>query len=66
MKGKRINKNCNSCEAQLNTWDMRLSKTLAYKYPVCEKCIGREYDLEISELRNKMEHYYDIRPCIGI
>lgn len=50
-KGKKIDEYCNSCGEQLNTWDARISKALAYKYPVCEKCIAKEYDREVDELR---------------
>ena len=39
-KIKWLDEYCNSCSEQLNTWDKRLSNTLAYKYPVCEKCIA--------------------------
>ena len=41
---KWLDKECNSCGARLNSWDARISKTLAYKYPCCEKCIAKEYD----------------------
>ncbi|EOS41558.1 hypothetical protein C808_00064 [Lachnospiraceae bacterium M18-1] len=38
-KARMTDKYCNICGEQLNTWDIRLSKTLAYKIPVCEECI---------------------------
>jgi hypothetical protein len=63
---KWLDKNCNSCGAQLNSWDARLSKALAYKYQVCEKCIAKEYDMEVDALRNKMEDFFGMRPCQGI
>lgn len=63
---KYMDKNCNICENQLNTWDTRLSKTLAYKYPICECCIAKEYDMDIEALRDKMENFYGMRPCMGI
>ena len=59
-------KECHLCNAKLNTWDMKLSKVLAYKIPVCEKCIANEYDMDVDVLRDRMEGYFDIRPCIGI
>lgn len=65
-KVKLLDKYCNCCEGQLNTWDAKLSKALAYKNPVCEKCIAKEYDMEVDALRNKMEDFFGIRPCIGI
>lgn len=65
-KVKYIDKCCNICNVQLNTWDARLSKTLAYKNPVCEKCIAKEYDMELDDLRSKMEDVFGMRPCMGI
>lgn len=66
MKARLTDKYCNVCNNQLNTWDTRLSKTLAYKTPVCEKCIAKEYDMDIEALRDKMEHFFGMRPCQGI
>lgn len=57
---------CNKCERRLNSWDIRLSKTLAYKIPVCERCIADEYDMDVEQLRTKMESFYGIRPCVGV
>jgi NAD-dependent SIR2 family protein deacetylase len=65
-KVKWLDKYCNSCGGQLNSWDARISKSLAYKNPVCEKCIAKEYDIEIDELRDKMENFFGMRPCQGI
>lgn len=65
-KARLTDKDCNMCGIQLNTWDIRLSKTLAYKKPVCEKCIAKEYDMDIDVLRDKMEHFSGMRPCQGI
>lgn len=47
-------------------WDARLSKTLAYKIPVCEKCIAKEYDMDVNALRDRMEDFFGMRPCQGI
>lgn len=66
MKARLTDKYCNVCNNQLNTWDTRLSKTLAYKIPVCEECIAKEYDMDIEALRDKMEHFFGMRPCQGI
>lgn len=63
---KWLDKYCNICELQLNSWDARLSKALAYKIPVCETCIAKEYDMETEALRNRMEDYFGMRPCIGL
>ena len=43
LKGKWLDEYCNSCGRQINTWDKRISKVLAYKYPCCEDCIAKEY-----------------------
>ncbi|MFR8171877.1 MAG: hypothetical protein ACLU9Q_13790 [Marvinbryantia sp.] len=57
---------CNKCNKKLNSWDKRLSKVFAYKFPVCEACIAAEYDMEREELRERMERFFDMRPCQGI
>lgn len=57
---------CNSCEKRLNSWDIRLSKALGYKYPICEECIAKEYDVTIDELRSIAEHHFGMTPCLGI
>ena len=66
VKAKLLDENCNICSCQLNSWDARLSKALAYKIPVCEKCIADEYDMDTDALRSRMEEYFDMRPCQGI
>lgn len=65
-KVKWLDKNCNICQCRLNSWDARLSKVLAYRIPVCEKCIAKEYDMDVDALRTKMEDFFDMRPCQGI
>lgn len=65
-KVKWIDISCNICTTQLNSWDKRLSKTLAYKSPVCEKCIAKEYDMNVEDLRERMEDFFGMRPCQGI
>ena len=65
-KGKLIDKFCPMCKKQLNTWDARCSKALAYKNPICESCIAKEYDIEVDTLRAKMERVFGMRPCLGI
>ena len=61
-----LNESCNICGKRINSWDKRISKTLTYRYPCCESCIAAEYDMTVEALRNRMEHYFDIRPCQGI
>jgi predicted amidophosphoribosyltransferase len=63
---KWLDETCNVCGAQLNSWDVRCSKALAYKNHVCEKCIAKEYDMEVDALREKLEHVFGLRPCMGI
>lgn len=66
MKVKWFDEYCNSCGAQINSWDKRLSKTLAYKNPVCEKCIAKEYDMEQPVLRDYFKNIFGMRPCQGL
>lgn len=66
MNVKWFDEYCNICDQQLNSWDKRLSKTLAYKSAVCESCIAKEYDMEKEALRSRMEDYFGIRPCQGL
>lgn len=65
-RAKWLDSYCNICESQLNSWDARLSKVLAYKIPVCETCIAKEYDMEPEALRARMEDYFGMRPCAGL
>lgn len=65
-KVKWIDVQCNICSTQLNSWDARLSKTLAYKIPVCEGCIAKEYGMDAGALRERMEDFFGMRPCQGI
>lgn len=65
-KVKWLDQNCNNCGKQLNSWDAKLSKALAYKIPVCEKCIAKEYDIDVETLRSRMEDFFGMRPCQGV
>lgn len=66
QKVRWLDQDCNKCGRQLNSWDARLSKTLAYKYPCCESCIVGEYDMSAERLRDRMEDYFGMRPCQGL
>ena len=66
QKVRWLDQYCNKCGRQLNSWDARLSKTLAYKYPCCESCIAGEYDMSAERLRDRMEDYFGMRPCQGL
>ena len=65
-KLKWLDECCNKCGNQLNSWDARLSKALAYRFSCCESCIAVKYDMTADELRDRMEDYFGIRPCLGI
>ena len=43
---------CNTCDKQLTSWDLRCSKALAHRFPICERCIAKEYEMETDELRD--------------
>lgn len=67
MKGvKHTGKYCNCCDQELTSWDLRCSKALAYKSPVCEVCIAKEYEITVDELRDKLEGFFGMRPCMGL
>lgn len=64
-KVKWLDEYC-SCGQQLNSWDKKCCKALAYKKPVCESCIANEYGKTTDELRHTMESFFGMRPCQGI
>ncbi len=67
MAGSRwLDEECGICGRRLNSWDARLSKTLAYRNKICESCIADEYDMDVEALRGRMEDYFGMRPCVGI
>lgn len=67
MKGaKYTGQYCNICDTELTSWDLKCSKALAYKSPVCEGCICKEYDKTTDELRDTMEEFFSLRPCQGL
>jgi hypothetical protein len=57
---------CNTCGKELTSWDLRCSKALAYKLPLCEGCIAKEYEKTADEVRDIMESYFGMRPCQGL
>ena len=65
-KFRILDEYCHKCGQQVNSWDARCSKALAYKNKHCEKCIADEYDMNKEELRAKLEDFFCIRPCVGI
>ena len=66
QKVKWLDEYCHCCGRQLNSWDARCSKALAYKNKLCENCIANEYDIEAEALRAKLERVFGMRPCMGI
>ena len=60
-----LNENCSTCNGQMNSWDMRLTKTFKVRN-TCEKCFCEIYDMKVDAFRKSMESYYGIRPCQGI
>lgn len=65
-KAEWLDEECGRCGRQLNSWDKRISNVLKYKYSCCEECIAKEYDMAVDALRNRMEHYLGMRPCLGL
>lgn len=57
---------CHACGERLNSWDARCSKALGYRRRTCEKCIAKEYDRTVEELRETLEDFFGMRPCQGI
>ena len=57
---------CPVCNERVNSWDKRLSKASGYKQILCERCIAKEYDITVDELRETAEHHFGLTPCFGI
>ncbi|KLU61860.1 hypothetical protein CEB3_c17780 [Peptococcaceae bacterium CEB3] len=66
MKGIRQTGQYCSCGQELTSWDIRCSKALGYKNPVCEKCLAQEYEVSIDEVRGRLEDFFGMRPCQGL
>ncbi|MGN0657180.1 MAG: hypothetical protein ACI4KR_10340 [Ruminiclostridium sp.] len=65
-KVRWLNENCVVCGRRINSWDKRCDKALAYRNPTCESCIAKEYGMESDELRQHLEEFFGMRPCVGI
>lgn len=61
-----LGKPCHACGEEVNSWDARISRVLAYKNTTCEKCIAKEYGKDVEEVRGIMEDFFQMRPCQGI
>ena len=66
MKGVRHTGQSCKCGQELNSWDLRCSKSLARKPNVCEQCLAAEYSITVNEFRDKLEGFFGMRPCQGI
>ena len=66
QQGRWLDEYCHTCGQQLNTWDKRCSKALAYRSLVCESCIAKEYDRTVDDMRDMFEGFFGMRPCMGI
>ena len=62
---KKIEAYCHKCGTQMNTWDMRLTKAFKTRN-TCEECFCDIYDMDKDAFRDRMENYFDMRPCKGI
>ena len=60
-----LDENCSSCGGQMNSWDMKLTKTFRVRN-TCEQCFCEIYDLSEYSFRKTMEDYFGIRPCQGL
>ena len=65
-KARWTDQECGLCGRRLNSWDTRKSKALVYRYACCERCIAKEYDVDVEGLRRRMEHYFGMRPFMGL
>mgnify|MGYP007125814211 CR=1 FL=1 len=65
-KVRWLDASCHVCGARLNSWDAKISKALKYKHQTCEKCVAKEYDKTVDEVRDIMEDFFGMRPCQGV
>lgn len=66
MKLKWLEKYCEYCGEQLNSWDERVGKALMFTYPICEACIADEYGMTKEYLRDTMSRRFGMHPCEGL
>lgn len=62
---RKTDRFCVDCGEQMNTWDVRLTKTFKVR-DTCERCFCRIYDLDQDAFRERMERFFGMRPCRGI
>ena len=64
-KAKWLNEYCHKCNAQMNSWDKRLTKTFKV-LNTCEKCFCEIYDMDKEHFRDQMENFFGMAPCQGL
>lgn len=57
---------CHVCGGEINTWDWRLTMVLGFDHPHCERCIAKEYDQTVDEIRASVKEFFGMVPCQGI
>lgn len=62
MNDKEI---CHKCKSQMNSWDIRLTKTFKVKN-TCECCFCDIYDMDREKFRDQMQEFFGMRPCQGL
>lgn len=65
MNNRMTDRCCHKCGKQMNTWDVRLTKTFKV-FDTCEDCFCDIYDMDKDAFRERMEDYLGMRPCKGI
>lgn len=65
-KMKWLDRNCEYCGSQLNSWDARVMKALHFDFDICEACIAEEYGMTKEYLRDAMERRFGVHPCEGL
>lgn len=64
-KVRWLDEYCHKCNCQMNSWDMRLTKTFKV-HNTCERCFCEIYDMDTESFRNQMEDFFGMRPCQGL
>lgn len=64
-KVKWLDEKCHKCGSQMNSWDMRLTKTFKV-FNTCESCFCEIYDMDKESFRDKMENFFGMAPCQGL
>ena len=50
----------------INLVGFEVQQGLGYKHPICERCIAKEYGLNTTQLRDRLEDFFGMRPCQGV